>query len=408
MSCHPFNAIFTILQTHFSLFRLNHKKLILTNQNLTTDKPRIKVLQRFQGERSRTEYLPFNIYTMNPKSSIYGIISLATSIIVFCPLSAFAQNLYTTDSNSSGQSIIDKIQSDGTVTTYATAPINKSFSGGLVFDSSGNLYTTSSNSSGQSIIDKIQSDGTVTTYATAPAGNRGFVGLASDSSGNLYTTDSNSSGQSIIDKIQSDGTVTTYATFAPIPVGNNPSFRGSGFTGGLAFDSIGNLYATDVGGAPIGRAIIDKISPNGIVTIAAINRPNYLTFDGLVGGLFSTSYSFSLGRSIIVRIPSNGFVETYATPPPGNSFSNGLALDSSGNLYTTGFNSSGQSIVDKIQSDGTVTTYATAPAGNRGFVGLASDSTASTPVPEPFTIVGTLIGGIAAFRMRQKLKAIKD
>jgi hypothetical protein len=29
----------------------------------------------------------------------------------------------------------------------------------------------------------------------------------------------------------------------------------------------------------------------------------------------------------------------------------------------------------------------------------------STPVPEPFTIVGTLVGGTAAFRMRKKLKA---
>jgi hypothetical protein len=29
-----------------------------------------------------------------------------------------------------------------------------------------------------------------------------------------------------------------------------------------------------------------------------------------------------------------------------------------------------------------------------------------TAVPEPFTIIGTIIGGTAAFRMRKKLKAI--
>ena len=29
-----------------------------------------------------------------------------------------------------------------------------------------------------------------------------------------------------------------------------------------------------------------------------------------------------------------------------------------------------------------------------------------TAVPEPFTIIGTIIGGTAAFRMRKKLKAV--
>ena len=29
------------------------------------------------------------------------------------------------------------------------------------------------------------------------------------------------------------------------------------------------------------------------------------------------------------------------------------------------------------------------------------------PVPEPFTIIGTIIGGTAALRMRKKLKAAK-
>ena len=31
-----------------------------------------------------------------------------------------------------------------------------------------------------------------------------------------------------------------------------------------------------------------------------------------------------------------------------------------------------------------------------------------TAVPEPFTIIGTIIGGTAAFRMRKKLKAIAE
>jgi hypothetical protein len=38
------------------------------------------------------------------------------------------------------------------------------------------------------------------------------------------------------------------------------------------------------------------------------------------------------------------------------------------------------------------------------YVGQAS---ASTAVPEPFTVIGTLVGGTAAVRMRKRLQANK-
>jgi hypothetical protein len=50
----------------------------------------------------------------------------------------------------------------------------------------------------------------------------------------------------------------------------------------------------------------------------------------------------------------------------------------------------------------------TAPAGDFVGVNLAISATqSSTAVPEPFTIIGTLIGGTAAVRMRKKLRAAK-
>lgn len=45
---------------------------------------------------------------------------------------------------------------------------------------------------------------------------------------------------------------------------------------------------------------------------------------------------------------------------------------------------------------------------NYNFLGSTSSIQATTSVPEPFTIVGTIIGGTAAFRMRKKLKAIAN
>lgn len=43
---------------------------------------------------------------------------------------------------------------------------------------------------------------------------------------------------------------------------------------------------------------------------------------------------------------------------------------------------------------------------NTGIDNVIIDSTASTAVPEPFTIIGTIIGGTAALRLKKKLKAI--
>jgi hypothetical protein len=45
---------------------------------------------------------------------------------------------------------------------------------------------------------------------------------------------------------------------------------------------------------------------------------------------------------------------------------------------------------------------------NLAGLSVTAGNVNSTAVPEPFTIVGTLIGGTAAFRMRKKLKAIAD
>jgi hypothetical protein len=42
------------------------------------------------------------------------------------------------------------------------------------------------------------------------------------------------------------------------------------------------------------------------------------------------------------------------------------------------------------------------------FDDISLNTTDSTAVPEPFTVIGTLVGGTAAFRMRKKLNSSKD
>ena len=62
-------------------------------------------------------------------------------------------------------------------------------------------------------------------------------------------------------------------------------------------------------------------------------------------------------------------------------------------------------------ASGTRFTFSTLPSfqfyGESGAFAISgSINSAPTAVPEPFTIIGTLIGGTAAFRIRRKLKAI--
>ena len=45
-------------------------------------------------------------------------------------------------------------------------------------------------------------------------------------------------------------------------------------------------------------------------------------------------------------------------------------------------------------------------AASAAPLGAIAPPPTPTAVPEPFTIIGTLIGGTAAFRMRKKLKAV--
>ena len=74
-----------------------------------------------------------------------------------------------------------------------------------------------------------------------------------------------------IDKITSDGTVSVFASLPPFPTGVYPD--------GLAFDSGGNLYATDPN-----KRQIDKITPSGTVslfkTLPSSSFPAGLAIDG--------------------------------------------------------------------------------------------------------------------------------
>ncbi len=150
------------------------------------------------------------------------------------------------------------------------------------------------------------------------------------------------------------------------------------------------LYVSD-----FGSGSIKKISSTGTVMNFAmgVNSPGGLAFDGS-GNLFVANY-FS---NSINQISSTGTVTNFVTTGLNNP--TGLAFDGSGNLFEADTSSNS---IKQISSAGAVTTFATG-LNRPAFLAFGPDPV-STAVPEPFTIIGTLVGGTAALRMRKKLKS---
>ena len=229
-----------------------------------------------------------------------------------------AGNLYVVDSKND---TVRKVTPTGVVITLAgKAGVKGSADGsgaaarfsdpqGVACDPAGNVYLTDT---GNETIRKITPAGVVTTLAgTAAAqgsadGNAGAalfnnpIGIARDTAGNLYVTDTLNNA---IRKITPAGAVTTLAGKA----GSKGSADGNGAAAsfqapvGVACDAAGNLYVTDNL-----NDTIRLITPAGKVS----------TLAGAVG--------------VAKTLDGSGTTARFDLP-------GGIACDSAGNLYVTGY-----------------------------------------------------------------------
>src|SRR5438067_3111937 len=190
-------------------------------------------------------------------------------------------------------STIRKVTSTGVVTTFAgtagavgsadetSAQFHDRY--GIAADKAGNVYVAETSNSTSS---KITSAGVVTTLAGA-AGVLGNVdgpgsaaqfyypfAVAVDSGGNVYVADTYNY---TVRKITPAGVVTTLAGLA----GYDGSTDGTGsaarfgYLNGIAADSAGNVYVTD-----LSYSTIRKITPAGVVTTLAGTPGIYGSADG--------------------------------------------------------------------------------------------------------------------------------
>jgi hypothetical protein len=106
-----------------------------------------------------------------------------------------------------------------------------------------------------------------------------------------------------------------------------------------------------------------------------------------------SGYSYTLGELDFASFGTNSII---------GGRNNALVIAGNTNDVSVAFNHTTQSPVE----------IAYAASGSTGiyfgnFTAFSITPAAATSVPEPFTIIGSLIGGTAAFRMRKKLAASK-
>jgi sugar lactone lactonase YvrE len=259
---------------------------------------------------------------IKPICLILAVVTLAMSMVT---ANAAPGDLFVSVGGGYGNGVgsIYQYTPDGVQSTFA---FGLSSPRGLAFDSAGNLFvaTTFADATRHATVLKIPPDGIQNVFGTIP-NSRVAEGVANDRSGNVFVmtfivTPYAIDRASIIYKFTPDEVRKPFE-FLP----NHPS---QGF--GLAFDSIGNLFAADSV-----ASTIYSFAPDGTQSVfvgpeafTGFGDPIGLALDS-AGNLF-VSTEGEPGNDIILEFTPNGTESTFAT---GLFNPRGLTFDAFGNLF---------------------------------------------------------------------------
>jgi hypothetical protein len=156
---------------------------------------------------------------------------------------------------------------------------------------------------------------------------------------------------------------------------------------------------------------VDVLGSSPILFDAYPGNGNYIDLNGGSTGRLSSiaAFTFQPGDSVTIAFDYG---------PSGQLGQNESFTASLGSIFSIPF-SSNTGYVSPVFSKFSQTFTASSPitanlvfaSSNSGVNGFIIDNvvlssvSATTAVPEPFTIIGTLVGGTAALRMRKKLKS---
>lgn len=302
-------------------------------------------------------------------------------------------NLYVADR---GNSVIRKIDANGTVTTLAGVPgeigsadgqggaARFSAPTGIAVDNAGNIYVTDP---GNTNIRKITANGVVSTVAGKAGVSGGgdgsgadalfsanLRGIVVDASGTIFVTDART-----VRSITQTGVVTTITGTTDQVGAQDGDIETATFTelNGITIDSSGNLYVTDGGFVPGSilsntaniSASVRKITPDGTVT----------TLAGTGGGSFDAVLGFADGAGAQARF----------------RYPQGIAIDSAGNLYVADRgNHAIRRISQVTAADGTTQATVSTVAGTPNEPGSADGIIANARFVAPSGIAAGADGNL--------------
>jgi sugar lactone lactonase YvrE len=216
------------------------------------------------------------------------------------------------------------------------------------------------------------------------------IGLAVDHAGNVFIADSQNNR---VRKVDPNGIITTAVGGGSLGEGAPAAKAALDRPQFLAFDAAGNLYITE-----LQTFRVRKVSTSGIFTTFAGNGSPDSSGDGRLATNAGVSYSGGIAADSsgniyftevyngrVRQVTPNGVIYTYAGnggqccsgdggPATNASLdATGLTVDAAGNLYI-----SGHGFVRKVSLDGIISTVAgggTPPLGSFGDGGSALDAT---------------------------------
>ncbi len=250
---------------------------------------------------------------------------------------------FVSELNPTGSALVYSTYLGGSTTSYAN---------GIAVDGSGNAYVTGwgtfpttpgaylSGTSGGAFVAKLNAKGSALVYAAGLGGSGGLdkgYGVAVDSSGNAYVTGIASSpdfpttpggyqtkfggfADAFVTELNAAGTALVYSTFLGGSGDENNYPTNTG--GGIAVDSHGNIYVT---GTTWGINFPSNVTDN---------FPTKNAVQAIYGGGQFDAFVAELNPS---QVGAASLVYSTYLGGSDQDASYGIAVDSSGNSYVTGF-----------------------------------------------------------------------
>ncbi len=173
---------------------------------------------------------------------------------------------------------------------------------------------------------------------------------------------------------------------------------------GLSLSGGGNFLSTDVFSLNASGTPNFNTNDSYITNAAGVLTQPYSGASLPTGSSFAGPNSATAG-ALLIGNNSIGYFQLFPTnatngagssnPPTSFSFSN-ITL---GSIFGTALDNTPTSTLFLIANDSVYT-------DNSGTFSVSGSIDPATSVPEPFTVIGTLVGGTAAFRMKKKLQEV--